>query len=101
MENDFLNSFVKEQSEYMSTYSNYKKGNTETINLIPTKLGEPLIHLMIYNDKVSYDRAVKVFSMPSNLKAYVNEHADKYGGKKIPKIYLQNSEIYFSNVTKN
>lgn len=101
MENDFLNTFVKEQSKYMSTYSNYKESNTETINLIPTELGEPLIHLMIYHDKESYDRAVKIFSMPSNLRNYINEHANTYGGKTIPKIYLQNSKIYFNNITKN
>lgn len=101
MENEFLNSFVKNQSEYMGTYSNHKKGNTEIINLIPTELGEPLIHLMIYHDKDSYDRATKIFSTFSNLKNYISGHAKTYDGNKIPKVYLQNSKIHFSNVVKN
>jgi hypothetical protein len=98
MEKEFLETFVKEQRSGLATKSDSQKKRTESINLIPTNLGEPLIHIIIYSDMALFDETYKAFSPQENRGPYVGKHSEQYGGFSIPKIYLQNSTSYFADI---
>ena len=100
LEQEFLESFTKEQAANFTAYGSSDKKTTESINLIPTKLGEPLIHITILKDKVTYERTYQAFGPKENRGAYVGKHSEKYGDLNIPKIYLQNSQSYFADVVR-
>ncbi|BBN57394.1 hypothetical protein TRE132_55190 [Pseudomonas chlororaphis subsp. aurantiaca] len=100
MEKEFLESFAKEQAANFKSHSENQKGRSESINLIPTKEGEPLIHITILKDKKHFDETYKNFGPRENRGAYVGKHSEKYGDLKIPKIYLQNSQSYFAKVVE-
>ncbi|MFU2328736.1 hypothetical protein [Pseudomonas sp. NFX98] len=97
---EFLNVFVKNQSEHMQKYTNTNPSPTkvESINIAPTKNGEPLIHLMIYRDQDAYNKAVKTFSSREQLFSYMSNHATLYGGEKIEADFLKHSKIHFGEV---
>ncbi|MGE7958417.1 hypothetical protein ACQKQA_17845 [Pseudomonas sp. NPDC089530] len=100
MEKEFFESFAKEQAANFKAYSAGQKNKSESINLIPTKEGEPLIHITILKDKKHFEETYKNFGPKENRGAYVGKHSDKYGDLKIPKIYLQNSQSYFAKVVE-
>lgn len=99
-EDEFLNIFVKKQSEHMQNYisNNPKSKKVESINIAPTKAGEPLIHLMIYRDADTYENAIKTFSSREQLFSYMSNHASLYGGERIGSDFLKNSKIHFGEV---
>jgi hypothetical protein len=98
MEKEFLGTFVKEQTSNLKTNTITRKGGTESINLIPTKLGEPLVHIIIFSNMALYEETYKAFGPQRNRGPYAGNHSKKYGGFQIPKIYLQNSISYFADV---
>ena len=100
MEQEFLDTFVKEQAINFAAHSDPQQKRTESINLIPTKLGEPLIHITILKEKTVLDETFKTFGPKENRGAYVGKHSEKYGDLKIHKIYLQNSQSFFADVVK-
>ncbi|WP_095189272.1 hypothetical protein [Pseudomonas sp. Irchel 3E19] len=100
MEKEFLDSFAKDQAINFAAHSDPEQKKTESINLIPTKLGEPLIHITILKDKTMLEDTYKSFGPKENRGAYVGKHSEKYGDLKIPKVYLQNSQSYFADVVK-
>ncbi|PKH22860.1 hypothetical protein [Pseudomonas fluorescens] len=100
MEQEFLESFTKEQAANFKAHGSSDKKTTESINLIPTKLGEPLIHITILKDRAAYEKTFQAFGPQENRGAYVGKHSEKYGDLNIPKIYLQNSQSYFADVVK-
>jgi hypothetical protein len=97
-EKEFLEQFVQSQAAYMKVYGRSTKTGVKVINLMPTEPGEPLIHLMIYQDMAVYERAKKVFSSREALAGYIDGHVKAYGGYDIPKEYLANSKVYLSTV---
>lgn len=100
MEQEFLDKFAKEQAVNFAAHSDPEQKRTESINLIPTKLGEPLIHITILKEKAVLDETYRAFGPKENRGAYVGKHSEKYGDLKIPKIYLQNSQSFFADVVK-
>ncbi|KAB0567611.1 hypothetical protein [Pseudomonas palleroniana] len=100
MEKEFLESFTKEQAANFSAHGSRDKKTTESINLIPTKLGEPLIHITILKDKATYEKTYQAFGPKENRGAYVGKHSEKYGDLNIPKVYLQNSQSYFADIVR-
>jgi hypothetical protein len=98
MEKEFLETFAKKQTSNLTTNTTTRKSGTESINLIPTKLGEPLIHIIIFSDMSLFEKTYKAFGPQKNRGPYVGTHSEKYGGLQIPKIYLQNSISYFADV---
>ncbi|WP_133298344.1 MULTISPECIES: hypothetical protein [unclassified Pseudomonas] len=97
-EEAFLNSFVTSQAAYMQTYAGKSKDGVKVINLIPTELGEPLIHLMIYRDPATFERAKQIFASREAMSGYIDGHVKAYGGYHIPKEYLRHTKVYMSNV---
>ncbi|WP_223460206.1 MULTISPECIES: hypothetical protein [unclassified Pseudomonas] len=97
-EKEFLEQFVQSQATYMKTYGRSAKAGVKVINLVPTEPGEPLIHLMIYQDMAAYERAKKIFASREALAGYIDGHVKAYGGYDIPKEYLASSKVYLSNV---
>ncbi|VVP34079.1 hypothetical protein PS862_04526 [Pseudomonas fluorescens] len=97
-EKEFLEVFVKSQAAYMKAYGGRAAAGVKVINLVPTELGEPLIHLMIYQDKAAYERAKKIFTSREALSGYIDGHIKTYGGYKISREYLASSKVYLSNV---
>lgn len=97
-EEAFLNAFVASQAAYMQTYAGKSKEQVKVINLIPTELGEPLIHLMIYRDPATFERAKQIFASREALSGYIDGHVKAFGGYHIPKEYLRHTKVYMSNV---
>ncbi|MCB2253998.1 MULTISPECIES: hypothetical protein [Pseudomonas] len=97
-EEEFLKTFVSSQAAYMQTYAGKSKEGVKVINLIPTELGEPLIHLMIYRDPATFERAKQIFASREAMSGYIDGHVKAYGGYHIPKEYLRNTKVYMSNV---
>lgn len=97
-EEAFLNTFVFSQATYMRTYAGKSKEGVDVINLIPTELGEPLIHLMIYRDSATFERAKQIFASREAMSSYIDSHVKAYGGYHIPKDYLRHTKVYMSNV---
>jgi len=97
-EEAFLNTFVTSQAAYMQTYAGKSKEEVKVINLIPTELGEPLIHLMIYSDPATFERAKQIFASREAMSAYIDGHVKAYGGYHIPKEYLRHTKVYMNNV---
>ncbi|OUM35298.1 hypothetical protein [Pseudomonas putida] len=97
-EEAFLNTFVTSQAAYMRTYAGKSKEGVNVINLIPTELGEPLIHLMIYRDSATFERAKQIFASREAMSSYIDGHVKAYGGYHIPKEYLRHTKVYMSNV---
>lgn len=97
-EKEFLEVFVKSQAAYMKAYGGRAAVGVKVINLVPTELGEPLIHLMIYRDMVAYERAKKIFASREALSNYIDGHVKTYGGYEISREYMANSKVYLSNV---
>ena len=97
-EEAFLNTFVTSQAAYMQTYAGKSKEGVKVINLIPTELGEPLIHLMIYRDPATFERAKQIFASREAMSGYIDGHVKAYGGYHIPKEYLRHTKVYMSNV---
>ncbi|MBD9466250.1 hypothetical protein [Pseudomonas sp. Pdm06] len=97
-EEAFLNTFVTSQAKYMQTYAGKSKEGVKVINLIPTELGEPLIHLMIYRDSATFERAKQIFASREAMSGYIDGHVKAYGGYQIPKEYLRHTKVYMSNV---
>ncbi|MBX8474265.1 hypothetical protein K5D38_05690 [Pseudomonas cichorii] len=97
-EEEFLNTFVASQASYMKAYAGKSKEGVKVINLIPTELGEPLIHLMIYRDPASFERAKQIFASREAMSGYIDGHVKAYGGYHIPKEYLRHTKVYMSNV---
>lgn len=97
-EEAFLNTFVTSQAVYMQTYAGKSKEGVKVINLIPTELGEPLIHLMIYRDPATFERAKQIFASREAMSGYIDGHVKAYGGYHIPKEYLRHTKVYMSNV---
>ncbi|PYB81685.1 hypothetical protein [Pseudomonas soli] len=97
-EEAFLNNFVTSQAAYMQTYAGKSKEKVKVINLIPTELGEPLIHMMIYRDSATFEQAKQIFASREALSSYIDGHVKAYGGYHIPKEYLRHTKIYMSNV---
>jgi|GEM_PF-1539838 len=97
-EEAFLNTFVTSQAAYMQTYAGKSKEEVKVINLIPTELGEPLIHLMIYRDPATFERAKQIFASREAMSGYIDGHVKAYGGYHIPKEYLRHTKVYMSNV---
>lgn len=97
-EEAFLNTFVTSQAAYMQTYAGKSKEGVKVLNLIPTELGEPLIHLMIYRDPVTFERAKQIFASREAMSGYIEGHVKAYGGYHIPKEYLRHTKVYMSNV---
>lgn len=97
-EEAFLNTFVTSQAAYMQTYSGKSKEGVKVINLIPTELGEPLIHLMIYRDPATFERAKQIFASSEAMSGYIDGHVKAYGGYHIPKEYLRHTKVYMSTV---
>ena len=97
-EEAFLNTFVISQAAYMQTYAGKSKEGVKVINLIPTELGEPLIHLMIYRDPATFERAKRIFASREAMSGYIDGHVKAYGGYHIPKEYLRHTKVYMSNV---
>ena len=97
-EEAFLNTFVTSQAAYMQTYAGKSKEGVKVINLIPTELGEPLIHLMIYRDPATFERAKQIFASREAMSGYIDGHVKAYGGYQIPKEYLRHTKVYMSNV---
>jgi len=99
-EEEFLNMFVKKQTQYMKKYANYSSSSKQinSINLTPTELGEPLIHLMIYRDMATYESARELFSNREKLLSYIGTHSALYGGEPIHIDFLRNSKIHFGEV---
>lgn len=97
-EKEFLEEFVKSQALYMKAYGAQSATGVKVINLLPTKLGEPLIHLIIYQDATAYERATRIFSSRDEFSLYLNEHAKRFGGYKIAREFMVNSQIYSSHV---
>lgn len=94
----FLNTFVTSQAAYMQAYAGKSKEGVRVINLIPTELGEPLIHLMIYRDPATFERAKQIFASREAMSSYIDGHVKAYGGYHIPKEYLRHTKVYTSNV---
>ncbi|WP_155952184.1 hypothetical protein [Pseudomonas sp. CHM02] len=101
MEREFFENFVQNQSKYMRIYSGKQKQNTQVINIAPTTLGEPLIHLIIYNNKASFDNAKDIFRSTEVFANYMQKHSSRFGNYEISKPYLENSNVYFGEVIKN
>lgn len=97
-EEAFLNTFVTSQAAYMQAYAGKSKDGVKVINLIPTELGEPLIHLMIYRDPATFERAKQIFASREALSGYIDGHVKAFGGYRIPKEYLHHTKVYMSNV---
>lgn len=97
-EEAFLNTFVTSQAAHMQTYAGKSKERVRVINLIPTELGEPLIHLMIYRDPATFERAKQIFASREAMSGYIDGHVKAYGGYHIPKEYLRHTKVYMSNV---
>ena len=97
-EEAFLNTFVTSQAAYMQTYAGKSKEGVKVINLIPTELGEPLIHLMIYRDPATFERGKQIFASREAMSGYIDGHVKAYGGYQIPKEYLRHTKVYMSNV---
>ena len=97
-EEAFLNTFVTSQAAYMRTDAGKSKEGVKVINLIPTELGEPLIHLMIYRDPATFERAKQIFASREAMSGYIDGHVKAYGGYHIPKEYLRHTKVYMSNV---
>lgn len=94
----FLNNFVASQAVYMQAYTGKSKEGVKVINLIPTELGEPLIHLMIYQDSATFEKAKQIFASREAMSGYIDGHMKAYGGYHIPKEYLRHTKVYMSNV---
>jgi hypothetical protein len=99
-ESEFLNVFVKNQSDYMKKYTDMKttERGTKSINIAPTKNGEPLIHLMIYRDQEAYNKAVETFSSREQLVSYLGNHTKLYGGQNIESDFLKYSKVHFGEI---
>ena len=97
-EEAFLNTFVTSQAAHMQTYAGKSKEGVKVINLIPTELGEPLIHLMIYRDPATFERAKRIFASREAMSGYIDGHVKAYGGYHIPKEYLRHTKVHMSNV---
>lgn len=97
-EEAFLNTFVTSQAAYMKIYAGKSKEGVKVVNLIPTELGEPLIHLMIYRDPATFERAKQIFASREAMSGYIDAHVKAYGGYHIPKEYLRHTKVYMSNV---
>ena len=97
-EEAFLNTFVTSQAAYMRTDAGKSKEGVKVINLIPTELGEPLIHLMIYRDLATFERAKQIFASREAMSGYIDGHMKAHGGYHIPKEYLRHTKVYMSNV---
>lgn len=97
-EKEFVEEFVKSQAAYMKAYGGRAATGVKVINLVPTELGEPLIHLMIYRDMAAYERAKKIFVSREALSGYIDSHVKTYGGYEITREYLASSKVYLSNV---
>ncbi|OLF54098.1 hypothetical protein [Pseudomonas chlororaphis] len=97
-EEAFLKTFVTSQAAYMQAYAGKSKEGVKVINLIPTELGEPLIHLMIYRDPAAFERAKQIFASREAMSGYIDGHVKAYGGYHIPKEYLRHTKVYMSNV---
>lgn len=98
MEKDFFETFSKEQSKNLRKYLGKSNEAGNSINLIPAKVGDPLIHITIIKDAQKYAEVYKKFG-PKELRGkYVNEHSQKYGDLGIPKIYLRNTQSYFAEL---
>ena len=97
-EEAFLNTFVTSQAAHMQTYAGKSKEGVKVINLIPTELGEPLIHLMIYRDPATFERAKQIFASREAMSGYIDGHMKAHGGYHIPKEYLRHTKVYMSNV---
>ncbi|WP_434655559.1 hypothetical protein J3P96_04295 [Pseudomonas sp. R3-56] len=99
-EREFLDIFVKQQSEHMKQYTD-KYPNPDgnmSINIAPTEAGEPLIHLIIYKSSENYKKAIATFSSREKLLSYINSHSSLYGGEQINPDFLKNSKIHFGEV---
>ena len=96
-EREFLDFFVPEQKAYMLDHAKSKKKPSPGLNLIPTKQGDPLIHIIVYADADKFAEAYKVFGAKENRAAYLKQHSGKYG---IPESYLQYSKFYLADVVK-
>ena len=99
-ESDFLNIFVKNQSEYFKRYTNNRKhqNGIQSINIVPIKSGEPLVHLMIYQNKEAYNKAVENFASREQLLNYISNHSKLYGGQKIEAEFLKYSKVHFGEI---
>ena len=97
-EEAFLNTFVSSQAAYMQAYAGKSQEGVKVINLIPTELGEPLIHLMIYRDPATFEQARQIFASREVMSSYIDGHVKTYGGYHIPKEYLRHTKVYMSNV---
>jgi hypothetical protein len=97
-EEAFLNTFVSSQAAYMQAYAGKSQEGVKVINLIPTELGEPLIHLMIYRDPATFEQARQIFASREAMSSYIDGHVKTYGGYHIPKEYLRHTKVYMSNV---
>ena len=100
MEKEFFETFATDQAANFKKYSKSDRSQTESINLIPNKMGEPLIHITILKNGSVLDEAYKGFGPEYKRGAYVGKHSEKYGDLKIPKQYLQNSQSYFADVIR-
>ncbi|MFF7106602.1 hypothetical protein [Pseudomonas sichuanensis] len=97
-EEAFLNTFVTSQAAYMQAYAGKSEEGVKVINLIPTEQGEPLIHLMIYRDPATFERAKQIFASREAMSSYIDGHVKSYGGYHIPKEYLRHTKVYMSDV---
>ncbi|AZL72419.1 hypothetical protein [Pseudomonas oryziphila] len=97
-EEAFLNTFVTSQAAFMQAYAGKSKEGVKVINLIPTEQGEPLIHLMIYRDPATFERAKQIFASREAMSSYIDGHVKSYGGYHIPKEYLRHTKVYMSDV---
>lgn len=96
-EREFLDYFVPGQKAYMLDHAKNRDKPASGLNLIPTKQGDPLIHIVIYADADTFAEAYKVFGAKENRAAYLKQHSGKYG---IPESYLQHSKFYVADVVK-
>lgn len=94
-EKEFLEHFVQKQKSHLLESVKSRKKPSSGINLIPVKVGDPLIHIVIYADTARFEEAYKKFGARENRAEYLNRHAQKYG---IPKFYLQDSKFYVADV---
>ncbi|MFJ3521404.1 hypothetical protein ACIPO9_02915 [Pseudomonas sp. NPDC090203] len=97
-EEAFLNTFVTSLVASTQAYAGKSKEGVKVVNLIPTELGEPLIHLMIYRDAATFERAKQIFASREAMSGYIDGHVKAYGGYPIPKEYLRHTKVYMSNV---
>ena len=96
-EKEFLDFFVPEQKAHMIDHARNRKTPSSGLNLIPTKQGDPLIHIVVYTDTDKFAEAYKVFGAKENRAAYLSQHSGKYG---IPEVYLMHSKFYVADVVK-